>query len=165
MRIYRGIHIDFVSLDVGTRAGEFIATVGGKVVYKKSLNSMEKYIDKVENSTFTKFTAWIRSHSRCMGLGARSGQDKFIKIEVTGVEQERYGYGSQRGGIKRFKFISTPPVMYYTDVYAYDAANARAYDAAEKYRRETERIDGQRRKKQDELDESVKKLKPEDYVK
>lgn len=137
-------------------AGEFSAAVGGKVVYKKSVAAMKTYIDKQNNAApFEKFKAWVRSSYNDNG--------KFVVIEVTGVAKDS-GYGSRRNG-GRFRFITTPSVQSYTQVYVRDAANARAYEAARKFQRETDKINEERSKEKERLSALVKYHKPEDFIK
>lgn len=150
---YRGQTIEFLA-----RTGRFSASVNGNFIQRTSLSAAKKAVDAELDNQFKPFAAWRQFHEfekACVG-------EKFldlVKIKIKGT------IGYKRGNSVRRAFIDVEGKEYVFPVLLDTSENLEAYSRAKAYREETNRIYVERRAEQDRLDDAIKQVDPNDFLK
>lgn len=153
VRTYKGVVISF---DQGR--GEFQAVVGGKFTRKPSLTAMQNAIDRAAKKQFKPFEAlaWPGWQTK------RKNRHGLVKVTVLGVVKYRSRYS-------RSSHVFVLPekdrhVGELSKLYVDSVENVAAIKAVERYKKETERIESERRKELGRLQGLVQWYEADKYA-
>lgn len=144
---YRGVAIAF-----NEKTGNFSAKFGGEHESRTSLAALKKAIDKSLESLFEPFAGFVcdRAYGRVVNPSEPGQLPEMKPVTVKGAKMNK-----SASWYDKFKFLLADDLLITEAVLADTPENRAAYLAAYSFRKESERIEKERKEKQEELDKAL----------